>query len=121
MEIEEAYLALGLGYVQFAQENPTTYQIMFGTVVDDFSPYPDLAQAAEDSYAPVLALMERIIASRPGWDMTTERLGAITWSAVHGIASLLIFAATRSTTKAPMRPGIRCGRCSRIRRKRSES
>lgn len=94
-DLEEAFLALGLGYVAFARENPTTYQIMFGTVIHDFSAYSELAEAAEASYAPVQKLIERIIESHPDWDMTPELLGGITWSAVHGIASLLIFGAER--------------------------
>ena len=93
--LEERFLSVGMGYIRFATENPTTYQIMFGSVIDDFSEYPDMAEAAEASYAPVLTMMEEAIAAHPGWDMTPERLGAITWSAVHGVASLLLFALSR--------------------------
>ena len=78
-------MRLGMGYLNFAQTNPTNYQIMFGSVLHDFSAYPDLAEAAQNAYAPVLLLMEEIIASNPGWDMTATRLGGMTWSAVQGV------------------------------------
>jgi hypothetical protein len=63
-----------------------------------------MAEAAEASYAPVLEMMEQAIAAHPGWDMTPERLGAITWSAVHGVASLLLFALSRRDSELKTGP-----------------
>ena len=77
---------------------------MFGTVIEDFTEYPELAEAAEQSFEPVRRLIELAIANRPGWDMTPELLGGIIWTMVHGMASLLIFGASRlDMDKALMR------------------
>ena len=95
-DLEGSFIRLGMGYIRFATDNPTTYQIMFGTVIDDFSPYPELAEAAEQSYAAVRQLIELVLASRPGLTMSPEMLGGAIWAAVHGIASLAIFGASRT-------------------------
>ena len=93
--LEDSFVEMGMAYVRFATENPTAYQIMFGTVIEDFSEYPDLSEAAESSFEPVHNLIELAIARKPGWDMTPEFLGGMIWTTVHGMASLLIFAAAR--------------------------
>ena len=102
--LEDSFVRMGMAYIRFATENPTTYQIMFGTVIEDFSEYPDLAEAAEQSFSPVRNLIDLALAHRPNWQMTPELLGGLIWSSVHGIASLAIFAATRlDMDKALMR------------------
>lgn len=90
-ELDQRLMNLGRAYIGFAIDYPTTYQIMFGSIVDDFSEYEDLAAAAEASYAPVLAAMASLIDQHPGWQMTPLQLGGVTWAAVHGIASLVLF------------------------------
>ncbi|MGE0626043.1 MAG: TetR/AcrR family transcriptional regulator [Pseudomonadales bacterium] len=95
-DLETAFMRLGMGYIRFALENPTAYGIMFGTVIEDFSSYPDLAEAAEASYAPVRRLVDRMLAHYPDEDMTADLLAGATWSSVHGIASLLIFGQSRT-------------------------
>ncbi len=97
-DLEESFVVLGMGYIRFAVDNPTTYQIMFGTVIDDFSEYPDLTASADASYAPVKALIELTLARHPDWDLSVELLGGVTWSMVHGIASLLIFGKDKMRT-----------------------
>mgnify|MGYP001827015820 CR=1 FL=1 len=94
-DLEDSFVEMGMAYVRFGTENPTAYQIMFGTVIDDFTPDPELTEAAEESFAPVRNLIDLALAHRPGWDMTPELLGGIIWTMVHGMASLLIFAASR--------------------------
>lgn len=96
-DLETAFMTLGMGYIRFALENPTAYGIMFGTVIEDFSSYPELAEAAEASYAPVRRLVDRLLARYPEEaGVTADLLAGATWSAVHGIASLLIFGQSRS-------------------------
>ena len=94
-DLEDSFVRMGMAYIHFATGNPTAYQIMFGTVIEDFSEYPDLAEAAEQSFAPVRSLIELALAHRPRWQMTPDLLGGLIWTSVHGIASLTIFAATR--------------------------
>lgn len=84
-------LALGDAYIRFATENPTAYQLMFGSVIEDFSEYDMLANAAEASYAVVLGVLEKVAAQRPDLGMSAVELGSVVWSAVHGISSLRLF------------------------------
>lgn len=94
-DLEDGFVNMGMAYIRFATDNPTAYQIMFGTVIEDFTAYPDLAEAAEASFTPVRQLIDLALARMPDWDMTPELLGGIIWTMVHGMASLLIFAAFR--------------------------
>ena len=96
MSLEERLIAMGVGYVEFALANPTAYQLMFGSVLGDFSDYGELVTASEDAYQQVLDVLDEVIESRPGWDMDALRLGGIVWSAVHGIASVLLFGMSKT-------------------------
>ena len=104
MSLEERLLALGQAYIAYAVANPTTYQVMFSTVLEDFSEYEQLAAAAEDSYALVLEVMAELVETVPTLNMTASQLGGVVWSAVHGIASLLLFHQTRDGEGVPGTP-----------------
>ncbi len=97
-------MELGRAYVRFAQDNPTAYHLMFGSVLDDFSEYESLARASEEAYGVVLGVLEEVVAARPGWEMTPSKLGGITWAAVHGIASLSLFHRSRRDKTSPRSP-----------------
>ncbi len=86
----ERFLAIGLAYVEFAVDNPTSYHLMFGSVIDDFSEYSGLRAAADDSFSIVLGLLRELIEAGGGAGQDLDILGGATWSAVHGIASLQI-------------------------------
>ena len=89
MAVEDRFRAVGQIYVGYALANPTSYNLMFGAVLADFSPYPELQRAASDCYQVVLDVLEELVAVR-GIELTASELGGIVWAAVHGIASLLI-------------------------------
>ena len=99
-DLQSRVMALGRGYIDFALANATVYQLMFGSVLEDFSEYEQLAEASESAYALVLSVMEEVISSLPGHSMTPIEAGAVAWAGVHGIASLLLF----QTTRTPMYP-----------------
>lgn len=86
----ERFLAVGLAYVEFAVENPTSYHLMFGSVIDDFSEYSDLRTAADDSFGIVLGLLGELMEVGGGGGQDLDVQGGATWAAVHGIASLRI-------------------------------
>ncbi len=88
--VNERFLAIGLAYVNFAVNNPTSYHLMFGSVIDDFSEYEGLRTAADGSFAVVLDLLREIQDAGGGDGLSLDTLGGATWSAVHGIASLQI-------------------------------
>lgn len=88
--INERFLAISLAYVEFAVDNPTSYHLMFGSVIDDFSEYSGLRTAADDSFGIVVGLLRELIEAGGGGGLSLDILGGATWSAVHGIASLRI-------------------------------
>ena len=61
VRLEERLLKMGRAYVDFALAHPTTYQIMFGSVIEDFSEYDSLAQAADEAYRVVLDQLEHLL------------------------------------------------------------
>lgn len=86
----ERLLAISMTYVNFAIENPTSYHLMFGSVIDDFSEYEGLRNAADHSFSILLDLLRELVAHGGGGGLDLDTLGGVTWSAVHGIASLHI-------------------------------
>lgn len=86
----ERLLATAESYVGYALAHPVKYQLMFGEVLDDFSPYEQLRQAATACYASLLERIEAGVASGDFVDRPVQELGAATWAACHGVASLLI-------------------------------
>ena len=86
----ERVVALGSGYVEYALAQPVKYRLMFGGVLTDFSAFEELVVAAESCYERVLGVIAAGIDQREFIDAPATELGAATWSAFHGIASLLI-------------------------------
>lgn len=81
---------MGEAYVRFALENPAHYRLMYGREALTRSELPELREAAN-------ALFERLVAEFEAHQGagTIKRQDAraqayIAWSAVHGLASLLI-------------------------------
>ncbi len=89
MALEERFRAMGRAYVDYAVNNPTSYNLMFGSMLADFSDYPELERAGADCYSVVLEVLEELIEARE-MDMTAVQLGGVIWAGVHGLASLLI-------------------------------
>jgi AcrR family transcriptional regulator len=86
----EQFRRMGEEYVRFALENPAHYRLMYGKEALTRQKLPELREAGDD----LLALLVGVI-------QTHQRSGAIkrgdpeaqayvAWSAVHGLASLVI-------------------------------
>lgn len=86
----DRFLAVALAYIEFAVVHPTSYHLMFGSVIDDFSEYQGLRVAADDTFGIVLGLLRDLVAAGGGGGLDLDTLGGAAWSAVHGIASLQI-------------------------------
>ena len=93
-------VALGGGYVEYALAQPVKYRLMFGGLLTDFSAYEDLMIAAEACYQRVLGVIAEGIERGEFIDAPATELGAATWSAFHGIASLLIDKAPKTELRA---------------------
>lgn len=88
-------LGAGMGYLEFARDNPTSYRLMFDSVIGDFSDYEDVKRSSESAYEVVLDILEAMLA-RPGSPpLTVSQAGGVVWAAVHGISSLQLFARER--------------------------
>lgn len=87
---ERALMAMALAYVQFAIDHPTTYQLMFGSVLEDFSEYEALQRAAEQTYAVHNATLMELQNAGICAELETNLLGGTFWGGVHGVASLII-------------------------------
>ena len=88
-DVEQRFFEMGHAYLGFAMDNPVPYQLMFGSVLSDFSDYADLHAAASDSYAVVDGTLAELIETN-ALDVSVEMLGGAVWSSVHGLASLQI-------------------------------
>jgi AcrR family transcriptional regulator len=88
-DLESRLLALGMVYIEFALEHPTTFELMFGSVLGDFTGFHSLTEAAEGCYLVLYRILEEGLA--PQSRLTATRLGGIVWAGVHGIASLILY------------------------------
>lgn len=80
--------AAGLGYIDFALNQPALFQLIFTSQRPDFSD-PALSQAANAAFDQLV----RSVGAARGSDPLTEQAGMIdvmaTWAIVHGLAGLL--------------------------------
>jgi len=90
-DLEQRLLAIGMAYIDFALANPTTYELMFGSVLGDFSPFRSLREAAAGCYQVLYRILEEGLSPDSEPRLTATRLGGVVWAAVHGIASLLLY------------------------------
>ncbi|MEM1231468.1 MAG: TetR/AcrR family transcriptional regulator [Pseudomonadota bacterium] len=102
--LELRLLAAGRAYVAFAQAEPTTYGIMFGSVIDDFSEYEQLQEAASASYAALRETLEDLLAIGLGAGLDIDLLGGTIWAGVHGIADLLLSKSAGTMPAGPTDP-----------------
>ena len=84
----ERLLALARGYVFFAIENASLFQLMFGKQLTNLSEFPVLAEASANSYA----MMTNAVAEqmKDGKGEPRAQIGAAAaWSMMHGLATLI--------------------------------
>jgi AcrR family transcriptional regulator len=80
----------GMGYVQFATENPAHYRVMFGSELQQKHADESLAAASAEAFS---VLLDAVVAcqlaglARPGDPMNSA---LFCWSGVHGLSLLLI-------------------------------
>jgi AcrR family transcriptional regulator len=83
------FIASGEGYVAFALENPTLFELMFGSRRPDFEA-EDFRRQAGDSFGILVSGVAALRGSNP-LDTNTGRTDILAaWSIVHGLAKLMI-------------------------------
>ena len=89
-DLNDRVIAMSLGYIEFAKDNPTAYRLMFGSVLGDFSKYEMLHTAAVGAYDEVKRVLAEV-ALRNGYEgVNLEQFAGVVWALVHGLASLTI-------------------------------
>lgn len=108
-----ALAATGVAYVQFAAENPALYRLMFGPELAGAVPgEAEIAgtgakRVLEDA---ILRAAEAGLLSFPADDLQARAIAALTcWSAVHGLATLLIDGKAPAEPSAGMLAGAMVG------------
>ena len=112
IEVDERLLAAALTYIEFADENPVAYQLMFGSILGDFSEFEGLGAAASNAYGELDKLLVEVIEVKQlPYDELV--LGGLIWSAIHGFASLRLNVsgqdgATKERARAKAEAGAYC-------------
>ena len=89
LPIARRFIDMGVAYIEFALANPTSYHLMFGSVLGDFSEHEELRVAATQCYAQVRRCEKELLEMNQH-SYHPDRLGGVIWAGVHGIASLLL-------------------------------
>lgn len=74
-------LAAGLGYIDFAMENPALFRLIFASERPDFE-HPELKEAADAAHAHLTSQVAACGGDAPD--------AAIVWAMAHGFADLLV-------------------------------
>jgi AcrR family transcriptional regulator len=86
----ERFRLLGEAYVLFALDNPAHYRLMYGEQSLARSEVPELRAAADRLFAHLAAIIESQQKAGRVKREDPQMLAYIAWSAMHGLASLLI-------------------------------
>jgi len=77
-----------VGYAEFAHTYPARFHLMFGPGVERRTDYPELTQAAGDSFSRVCEAVTACLDGRAPTQLTEEQLAFAVWIAAHGLATV---------------------------------
>jgi len=83
----DGFSGMGMAYIEFAQENPGMFRLMFGPLRRDLKRYPELDEAAADAFSIMLDAAKRFVGAR---DEDVESVAYAAWSFSHGLARLVL-------------------------------
>lgn len=85
----DRFIAINSAYIRFALAHPVAYQIMFGSILGDFTEFDFLVDAAGACSETVLVFLSQfIVENELPYDV--RQLSGIVWAGIHGCASLLL-------------------------------
>jgi AcrR family transcriptional regulator len=96
--VDQRLLAAAMTYIEFAQDNPVAYQLMFGAILGDFSEFEGLGAAESGAYEVLDKLLVEVVEAKQ-LQFDELVLGGLIWSAIHGIASLRLNVAQQDASK----------------------
>lgn len=91
----------GLGYIDYARRNSVKYHLMFGDAIGDFTPFEPLLEAARSCYLTFESILVAGIRGGVLIDIDPRELGGTVWSAVHGLAGVVMAAERKAAASAP--------------------
>jgi hypothetical protein len=77
---------MAIKYIEFGLKNANTYDLMFGTAVGNFSPYPELLQSANSSYDNFRSSFSKL--ANDSEEVIAFKCITL-WSMVHGLVGIL--------------------------------
>ncbi|MGO4304064.1 TetR/AcrR family transcriptional regulator [Cupriavidus sp. RAF12] len=77
-----------VGYAEFAQAYPARFHLMFGPTIERRNEYPELIEAAGNSFSRVRHAVEACLAGRTPAHLSEDKLAFAVWIAAHGLATL---------------------------------
>jgi len=86
----ELLLEVAWAYVQFAQESPAFYKLMFSGILEHEKIYPDFVSTSKANFQLLVDLVQRCQSAGVLSDQPKEILAVSVWSLVHGFVSLLM-------------------------------
>jgi AcrR family transcriptional regulator len=101
--LDDRVLAGAMSYIQFAEENPVAYQLMFGAILGDFSEFEGLSAAAGYAYESLDQLLLEVVEVKQ-LPIDELVLGGLIWSTIHGFASLRLNVLQEGEPQIELRP-----------------
>lgn len=86
----ELLLEVAWAYVQFAQESPAFYKLMFSGILEHEKIFPDFVSISKANFQLLVDLVQRCQSAGVLSDQPKEILAVSVWSLVHGFVSLLM-------------------------------
>ena len=86
---EERLVALGLGYIEFARNNPALFRLMFSSARPDLN-YEPLRQAANAAFEQLVSGVESTENAAPYSTHEGKLQVAAMWAVVHGLSHLIL-------------------------------
>lgn len=80
----------GIAYVQFASDNEELFRIMYGNTVGDYSDYPVLKTAADETVMIMQSVIEECQKKKLIRKADPKELAMSAWVLVHGLSTLII-------------------------------
>jgi AcrR family transcriptional regulator len=83
---EGRLMAIGVGYVAFALENPMLFRLMFGGSGENFGTDPDLIRVRNEAHTVMTSALDALGTLKPH---ELEPASVAAWAMVHGLAELI--------------------------------
>lgn len=88
-DADDALLALGRAYVQFAQDHPALFRLMFGRPQPSRAPPAELEEASREAFQGLLGVVAAAL-RLPSDDRRALTAAVHAWALVHGLSHLLL-------------------------------